>query len=86
MSSQAPSNTLAWADRVKHSTPSLSPGGEQNPSVSPVVEQQIESNKITFQFNAQQQEFSDSTRFFIIKTPNTFFNDITVSYGESDHQ
>ncbi|GFT38388.1 hypothetical protein TNCV_3064421 [Trichonephila clavipes] len=48
MSSLAPSNTLPWADRVEHSTPSLNPvcslcpDGGQNPSISPAVEQQIE--------------------------------------------
>ncbi|GFT01448.1 hypothetical protein TNCV_3726881 [Trichonephila clavipes] len=78
MSSLAPSNTLPWADRVEHSTLSLDPGycscpdGGQNPSFSPVVEQLIVSNKIDIQSNAQQQEFSDSSRFFILKTPNTF--------------
>ncbi|GFU43459.1 uncharacterized protein TNCV_53581 [Trichonephila clavipes] len=36
---------------------------------SPSVEQQIESKRTS---NTQQQEFSDSARFFVLKTPNTF--------------
>ncbi|GFY14750.1 uncharacterized protein TNCV_647942 [Trichonephila clavipes] len=36
---------------------------------SPSVEQQIE---ILHTSNTQQQEFSDSARFFVLKTPNTF--------------
>ncbi|GFW61661.1 uncharacterized protein TNCV_3705961 [Trichonephila clavipes] len=38
-------------------------------SKSPSVEQQIVPS---IQSNKQQQEFSDSARFFILKTPNTF--------------
>ncbi|GFY03440.1 uncharacterized protein TNCV_3131981 [Trichonephila clavipes] len=78
MSSLAKSNTLPWADRVEHSTTSLNqgcslcPDGGQNPSISPVVEQQIDSKKTNIQSNAQQQEFSDSARFFILKNPNSF--------------
>ncbi|GFR18864.1 hypothetical protein TNCT_441191 [Trichonephila clavata] len=65
-----------WADRVENSTPSLSPGslcldGGQIPSISPVREQQIESIKMT-SLNALQQACSDSARFFIMKTVNTF--------------
>ncbi|GFW00101.1 hypothetical protein TNCV_3568881 [Trichonephila clavipes] len=54
MSSLAKSNTLPWTDRVEHSTPSLNPGcslcpdGGQNPSISPVVEQQIDLKNIAF--------------------------------------
>ncbi|GFU43487.1 uncharacterized protein TNCV_355661 [Trichonephila clavipes] len=36
---------------------------------SPSVEQQIASKRTS---NTQQQEFSDSARFFVLKTPNTF--------------
>ncbi|GFT99343.1 uncharacterized protein TNCV_3162271 [Trichonephila clavipes] len=36
---------------------------------SPSVEQQIESKHTS---NTQQQEFSNSARFFVLKTPNTF--------------
>ncbi|GFU97023.1 uncharacterized protein TNCV_3788491 [Trichonephila clavipes] len=38
-------------------------------SKSPSLEQQI---VLSIQSNQQQQEFSDSARFFILKTPNTF--------------
>ncbi|GFU59054.1 hypothetical protein TNCV_2933511 [Trichonephila clavipes] len=78
MSSLAKSNTLPWSDRVEHSTPSLNlgcclcPDRGQNPSISPVVEQQIDSKKPNIQSNAQKQEVGNSARFFIIKTQNTF--------------
>ncbi|GFQ90263.1 hypothetical protein TNCT_524831 [Trichonephila clavata] len=67
---------FSWADRVENSTPSLSPGslcldGGQIPSISPVREQQIDSNKMT-SLNALQQACSDSARFVIIKIVNTF--------------
>ncbi|GFQ67982.1 hypothetical protein TNCT_99681 [Trichonephila clavata] len=75
----ASSTTLSWADRVKNSTPSSSPGFSlcpdegQTPSIPPVVEQKMNSNlKPNFSSNTQQKEFSNSARFFIIKTPNTF--------------
>ncbi|GFY24870.1 uncharacterized protein TNCV_2690611 [Trichonephila clavipes] len=77
MSSLIPSNILPWADRVEHSTPSLRPGyslcpdGVQNPSISPLEEPQMNQSKK--HQDAQQQEFSDSARFFfILKTVNTF--------------
>ncbi|GFY11579.1 uncharacterized protein TNCV_4230481 [Trichonephila clavipes] len=57
-----------WADRVESSAPS---SGTDKPSSSPAVEQVIASNTIDNESNAQQ-EFSDSARFFILKTPSTF--------------
>ncbi|GFV09635.1 uncharacterized protein TNCV_2937461 [Trichonephila clavipes] len=45
---------------------------EENLSSSPVLEQLFVSNKIDNQSNAQQQKFSDSARFFILKTSSTF--------------
>ncbi|GFW62636.1 uncharacterized protein TNCV_1886831 [Trichonephila clavipes] len=41
-------------------------------SKSPSVEQQFVSDKNYIPSNTQQQEFCDSARFFVLKTPNTF--------------
>ncbi|GFS83425.1 uncharacterized protein TNCV_1059851 [Trichonephila clavipes] len=41
-------------------------------SNSPSVEQQVVSKKIDIPSHTQRQEFSDSARFFVLKTPNTF--------------
>ncbi|GFW98619.1 hypothetical protein TNCV_2757981 [Trichonephila clavipes] len=69
ISSLAQSDTHSWADRDDHSTPSLNPvylcpDGGQNPSISSLQEQQMYLNNPTKHQNAQQQEFSDSARFF----------------------
>ncbi|GFU46458.1 uncharacterized protein TNCV_2294431 [Trichonephila clavipes] len=39
---------------------------------SPSVEQQVVSDKNDIPSHTQRQEFSDSARFFVLKTPNTF--------------
>ncbi|GFT44421.1 hypothetical protein TNCV_5054401 [Trichonephila clavipes] len=65
-SSLAPSKTLSWADRVEHSTPSLSPeyslctDGGQSPSISPLGEHHL--------------NLYESARYFIMKTKETFSN------------
>ncbi|GFW95759.1 hypothetical protein TNCV_19901 [Trichonephila clavipes] len=60
---------VLWSDRVESSTPS---SGTDKPTSSPGVEQIIASNTIDNESNAQQQEFNDSARFFILKKPSTF--------------
>ncbi|GFU90554.1 uncharacterized protein TNCV_2574871 [Trichonephila clavipes] len=51
----------------EHKNPLMEPSRK-----SPSVEQQIVSSKNDIRSNTQQQEFSDSARFFVLKTPNTF--------------